>query len=91
METASSIVTAKTDTWESVTYTFCPLVLQHINTENESSEWTLSFQQTPTPKIKLKGRMPTRSEMALVLINIVQGTWVIDLFMLLAKLAEKEE
>lgn len=91
METTSSIMTAKTGAWESATYTFCPLVLQHINTENESSEWTLSFQQTPTPKIKLKGRMPTRPEMAFVLINIVQGQWVVDFFMLLAKLAEKEE
>lgn len=65
---------------------FSPLFLSYYDDGN--FVWSLDFQNKPMASIVLKGRKPTKGEMAETLISINIGDLKLDLFMMFVELAE---
>jgi hypothetical protein len=52
-------------------------------------KWNLLIQKTPQPAILLRGEMPTEAEMKEALAQTNLPIWTIDMFMVLASVADR--
>jgi hypothetical protein len=72
--------------------TYYPISLGYKNLlEDKGHKWEPLVQASPVPKIILRGDTPTRGEMAQVLMQCDGNGWLLDVFMTLAEMADKED